>query len=71
MTGRVRIMAGSPEEAAAIQARLATVLNVAGGDRDYPIRNGLGVRRYLEVRLPQERAIRATSTRADRPELER
>ncbi|SDY61960.1 hypothetical protein SAMN05216215_10316 [Saccharopolyspora shandongensis] len=55
-------MVGSPEEAVAIQAALATVLDVVGGDRDYPMRNGFGVRRYLEVRLPQERTVRATST---------
>ncbi|WP_010696068.1 hypothetical protein [Saccharopolyspora spinosa] len=47
-----------------------TVLEVAGGDRDYPMRNGFGVRRYLEVQLPQARTVQARATRVDRPELE-
>ncbi|MEU5847610.1 hypothetical protein [Saccharopolyspora shandongensis] len=64
-------MADSPEEAAEIQAALAAVLDVAGGKRDYPMRNGFGVRRYLEVRLPTTQTVRARATRADRPELER
>ncbi|MGW1678471.1 hypothetical protein [Saccharopolyspora sp. NPDC002376] len=71
MTARIRIMADSPEEAAAIQTAIGTVLDLAGGDRDYPMRNGFGVRRYLEVRLPQARPVRARATRVDRPELER
>ncbi|MEV0085283.1 hypothetical protein [Saccharopolyspora sp. NPDC050642] len=71
MTARIRIMADSSAEAEAIQAALETVLDVAGGERDYPMRNGFGVRRYLEVRLPQAGTVRARATRIDRPELKR
>ncbi|WP_187764664.1 hypothetical protein [Saccharopolyspora spinosa] len=63
-------MADSSEEADAVQAAIVTVLEVAGGDRDYPMRNGFGVRRYLEVQLPQARTVQARATRVDRPELE-
>ncbi|WP_101376868.1 hypothetical protein [Saccharopolyspora spinosa] len=63
-------MAGSSEEADAVQAAIVTVLEVGGGDRDYPMRNGFGVRCYLEVRLPQARTVQARATRVDRPELE-
>lgn len=63
MTVRIRIVADSTEEADAIQAAISTVLD--------PMRNGFGIRRYLEVRSPRARTVRARATRTDRPELER
>lgn len=70
MTAKIRIMAESSEEAAEIRAAICSVLEVADNGREYPNRNGFGVRRYLEARVPQGRTVRADATRVDRPELE-
>ncbi|MCA1195118.1 hypothetical protein [Saccharopolyspora sp. 6V] len=70
MTAKLRIMADDPAELDAIQAAIAASgLEVAGRDRDYPNRSGFGVRRYLEVHVPDR--IRATATRTDRSKIGR
>lgn len=71
MTAKIRIMADDVAELDAIQEVLAAAgLQLASGDRDYENRRGFGLRRYLEVRVPPDRVIRARATRADRPEIE-
>ena len=53
MSTKIRIVADSSEKAAEVRERIASVLEVADNGREYPNRSGFGVRRYLDVRLPE------------------